>query len=406
MQVISRNIEATLIEQVRAARHDIGSPHYAIHFHLSNLQEKFRSEFQLRIAVNILSDVFKDQEGMILVSGDGDLFVLYRGTDRNLVEKAVFQLRYLFVDDPLANYEDGKENPSFSDVYDLALQWHAFYRVCNERMSLNTQEQVIATSMSEDHSDIHLLTPSRLLDIMGKLRGVDLLYPLRKQPICVLKSGQSVDQLRPVFYETYIQMQHLQRLLDVECELTSEPGLFHYLTQIIDRRVLALIGEKPEHYLHTPISLNLNVRTILSEDFLQFAQAIAPHKQSSIVVEVHIADVFSDMRAFLTARDIVQEHGHRICLDGLIPRSFVQIDRERLGFDLAKVAWNADVADDLSERHNARLVEAVQQCGANRMILCRCDSHHAITYGHALGISLFQGRHPDHVVSPNTTLEN
>ena len=158
--------------------------------------------------------------------------------------------------------------------------------------------------------------------------------------------------------------------------------------------------------LDRPASLNLNVETLLSEHFTRFDEQIKPSVKVSIVIEINVADVFSDMTAFEAARDKVQRMGYRVCLDGLSSKSFMQLDRAQLGFDLAKLQWNADIASDLQTEENRELVNAVKKCGANRIILCRCDNRQAVEYGQVLGISLFQGRYLDSLLDPHSTIEN
>jgi hypothetical protein len=126
----------------------------------------------------------------------------------------------------------------------------------------------------------------------------------------------------------------------------------------------------------------------------------------SIVIEIQIADVFADMGAFMVAKETVQKLGYRVCLDGLTALSFTQIDRERLGFDLAKLQWNMDLEGDLKSRESKQLSDAVRHCGPNRIILCRCDNRQAVDYGQALGISLFQGRFLDKIIDPTSKVEN
>jgi c-di-GMP-related signal transduction protein len=110
------------------------------------------------------------------------------------------------------------------------------------------------------------------------------------------------------------------------------------------------------------------------------------------------------MSAFLTAKDVVQKLGYRVCLDGVTDLSFPQIDRKRLGFDLIKLQWNAET--EYKEARDKKLVDAIKECGNSRVIMTRCDNEAAVKYGQALGISLFQGRYLDSVVNPKSQLQN
>ncbi len=391
-----------MLSEVRAVKNDYGSK-YALHFHLSALHPEYNSEFQQRIAVNIINDVFRDQDGYIFAARDGDIFAMYYGEERSRLEKSIFQVRYLYADDKLAYNNDGSENDDFCTTYDLAFQWRPFYRLCSERMETVTQAQNVEVIPDTERTD--LLTPRRLAAIEAEMQKMELELAMRTQPICAVK--QDTENVRPVYNEAYVNMVHFRQLLNTECNLFSDLWLFKYLTEVLDKYVLDIISGRPTLYMKSPVSLNLNIKTVLSDHFTRFFRAVSKHLKPSIVVEIQVADVFADMPSFLAVRELVQEkYGQRICIDGLNTDSFVQVDREKLGFDLAKLQWNADLVGDLDSDANYKLKEAIKKCGANRIILCRCDNKYAIEYGHALGISLFQGRHTDKIINPEATIVN
>ena len=75
-----------------------------------------------------------------------------------------------------------------------------------------------------------------------------------------------------------------------------------------------------------------------------------------------------------------------------------------MGFDLAKLRWNPKMGTTSTK--DKSLIEAIKICGKNRIILCHCGSKEAIEYGKKVGISLFQGRYIDAIISPNAILVN
>ncbi len=405
MIVVTQNAEAKLLDVVRDLKGDVGD-NYALYFHLTALQEQHRSDFQIKIAVNILNDVFRDSEGIVVLSRAGDVFVVYHGSDKALLEKAIFQLRYLFVDDPLANHPDGSENEDFCTMYDLSFQWRAFFSLCNDLLGESTKqekEEEVNKQQIEERKTARNLNPKRLIQVMDALDTIDLGLALRRQPICAKPNQQ---EFRVVFEEMYINIGHLSTLLGGQYNLVSNRPLFKYLTLELDAYILQLLKTRPEVYLQRPVSLNLNLETVLSDMFVEFSEQVEAKKRSTIVLEIHVGDVFGNMPLFMKAQELAHRYGYRICIDGLTDVSFVQVDREKLGFDLAKLQWNADMVADLETEENKRLAEAIRVCGSNRMILCWCDSVHAIDYGHALGISLFQGRYPDRLLDPEATVIN
>lgn len=398
MRIITSNVEAKLVDLANDVK-DSGGSFYVVHFRLSKLSEVNKSAFHIKIAMNILNDLFVEENGEILKLDNFDVFLVYRGDDRNLLNKAIFQLRYLFFDDPLANLPNGKENKDFCEVYDLNFQWAEFSQLTSRIMS-DSMKNVLG---KDEVLNLPKATPKLIASLEEELNELRIDSAIRKQPIC---SYSDNGKLKPIFHEVYINIPHLQKLINTNIAITGNKWLFLYLTQKLDEKVIETISVNPESYLYMPISLNLNLDTVLSSDFEQFCE-IAKDFKCQVVVEIGVADVFSDINSFHIAIDFCKEHNHKICIDGLNNEAFIQVNRKNLGFDLAKLQWNADFKSDLEKgEENEKLIEAIQQCGSNRLVLCRCDDVNAIDYGDALGITLFQGRYPDRILDPDSKIEN
>lgn len=410
MRIITREPEAQLVELLNVIE-DNREGWQVVCFAFSRLLEHYRSDYQLKIATNLMNDILGDRDGAIYLCDDATIYVLVRHLSRGLMEKMIFQLRYLFMDDPLAYTMEGDENPEFATLYDISTQWRDFLDICKRRLTakVKTQRALPAPGAMEKVAErkkpkaMRLFTAANLAAIERDVRDIDLTTTIRRQPVCAAVPHMA---LRTVFDETYININHLRQSMGVEVDILSNRWLFKYLTQILDERMLDLIQRNPARYLANAISLNLNIPTLLSSRFTEFDAALSPANKTAIVLELQIADVFADMAAFLVAKDIVQKQGYRVCLDGVTELSFPQIDRQRLGFDLIKLVWNADSAPDLDSEKNRALREAIRQCGNNRVILTRCDTLAAVEYGQAMGLSLFQGRYLDSVVNPKATVMN
>ncbi len=415
MRVISREPEAHLIELLQLVE-DIPQGWQAIAFHFSKLLEHYRSEYQIKIATNLMNDLLGDRDGAIYLCEDSTIFVLVKNFPRALTEKMVFQLRYLFMDDPLSYTAEGDENEAFSTVYDLESGWQEYMSLIKRRLVTrvraaqgNIPRAAVAVAAGKPapepviHKKLLAFTASSLATIEHDMRDVDLTTTIRRQPICAALPEAPI---RTVFDEMYININHLRQSMGIEVDLLSNRWLFKYLTQILDERMLDTIQRNPVRYLTNPISLNLNIPTLLSTRFTEFDAAIKASSKASFVLELQISDVFADMSAFLLAKDTVQKLGYRVCLDGVSELSLPQIDRQRLGFDLIKLIWNSDSEQDAKSAKNIKLGEAVRACGNNRVILTRCDNKQAVQYGQALGITLFQGRYLDGMVNPKATVTN
>lgn len=460
MRIVTKDPEVHLIELLGLIEENL-SGWQAICFSFSQLREHYRSEYQIKIATNLMNDLLGDRDGAIYLCEDTTIYVMVRNFPKQLLDKMIFQLRYLFMDDPLSYTLEGDENPGFATLYEIENQWQDFSAIIKRRLVMRVRSVRAASTpdagevkaappqppkhtdtmpeqktapMSEPKispmpepvpaakpmkpyvslkpaprdadvakPDPSLCTASNLAGIERDLRDTDLTSAIRRQSICAAIPGAAV---RTVFDEMYIHINQLKENLGTKVDLLSNRWLFKYLTQMLDMRMLDTIQRNPIRYLANPISLNLNIPTVLSTRFVEFDAAIKPSTKVPVVIELQIADVFVDMPAFLAAKDAVQKMGYRVCLDGVSDISFTQIDRQRLGFDLVKLIWNADSAKEVKSDKNQKLAEAIRQCGANRVILTRCDNLQAVEFGQALGISLFQGRYLDMQINPRSGVKN
>jgi hypothetical protein len=405
MKVINKEPEAHLIEMITAVQEQ-REGWVCVCFAFAQLLEHYRSDYQIKIAINLMNDLLGDRDGAIHLCDDATIYVVVRNLPKPALDKMVFQLRYLFMDDPLAYTMEGDENPEFATIYVMEHDWDELNKAARKRWGLKVRaaqggNRPAAAPAAAPKREVRYFNAASLLAIERELKAVDLRAALRRQPVCAAVPGRAV---RMVFDEMYINIAALRQMLQVDVDLLSNRWLFKYLTQTLDIRMLDLIRQDSATYLISPLSLNLNVPTLLSEQFAAFDANIKPGMKVSIVIELQIADVFADMAAYLTARDAVQKLGYRICLDGVTDLSFPQIDRQRLGFDLVKLQWNAET-EARGEQSN-RLKEAIRACGSNRVIMTRCDNELAVRYGQSIGLSLFQGRYLDGQVNPKSAVQN
>ncbi|PIR31745.1 MAG: hypothetical protein COV36_07105 [Alphaproteobacteria bacterium CG11_big_fil_rev_8_21_14_0_20_44_7] len=373
--------------------------YYALHFCFSELLEHYKTDYQLKISVNIINDLLREAKGWVVITSDYDIFVVCEEAAPNALKKLVFQLRYLYMDDPLAYNDEGEDNERFCKFYELNENWAEFFGAARYKFK-ELDKNKPAQKLRPDAP--HFLSPEKLVNVEGELGKTNISPALRKQPICAAKA----DGFKTIFNEIYINIQSLSELISLNINLASNRILFRYLTQILDRRVLEIVRKSPQTYLRSAISLNLNIETLLSENFALFDSGLDAKTKKNIIIEIQLADLFNNMKAFMTAKNMIQKSGYRICLDGMDSLGFLQVDRNSLGFDLAKMFWNADIKSDIDSAENKRLKQAISDCGNSRVILSRCDNREAVYYGQSLGISLFQGRYIDSIIDPDSNILN
>lgn len=390
------SIESMLLDYTqRLARHPAGRR--AVIIHLSRLRPDNRRSYYIRIAANTFEGLVKHLSGQIFLLQNADIVFICKDASIAAIDAAVMRLRYLFGDDPLAADFADDAPDRFVTWYDLERDYPAFLALAEELHEQRTRRRKrLAAIPGGAQEERPPMDPEALGELMDALQRTDLSKIMRRQAICILLGDGAP---RALFREIYISIPDLSDAVLPRHDIASERWLFQYLTQRLDKRVLALLREQDDPATAHSYSLNLNISTLLSREFLQFDQALKPDARGTIIIELQKVDIFADPGAYLFARDFLRERGYRLCLDGVSAVTLPFIDREGLGLDFVKMFWTPDMADPLHTERTDAFRDALERCGRSRIILARCESEEAIRFGQSVGIRLFQGRHIDRLLS-------
>lgn len=238
------------------------------------------------------------------------------------------------------------------------------------------------------------LTPAELARISKALANTDFSNMIRRQFVCVVLDDIAPS---PMFEEVFVSIADLGETILPDVSLTATPWLFQDLTETLDKRVLTTVSRHDDGAFYRDFSLNLNVSSILSEDFRDFDKGIRGNMKASVVLELQPIDIFSDFPMYVKARDFAQSLGYKICIDGVSVRNLPFIDRERLGADFVKLTWQPDLPDLLAQ--DEKLKEKILSIGSNRTILCRVDDEKALNFAKESKITLLQGRYIQHLLN-------
>lgn len=238
------------------------------------------------------------------------------------------------------------------------------------------------------------LTPAELARISKALANTDFSNMIRRQFVCVVLDDIAPS---PMFEEVFVSIADLGETILPDVSLTATPWLFQDLTETLDKRVLTTVSRHDDGAFYRDFSLNLNVSSILSEDFRDFDKGIRGNMKASVVLELQPIDIFSDFSMYVKARDFAQSLGYKICIDGVSVRNLPFIDRERLGADFVKLTWQPDLPDLLAQ--DEKLKEKILSVGSNRTILCRVDDEKALNFAKESKITLLQGRYIQHLLN-------
>lgn len=387
----------------RLARHRLGR--LCVHLHMSKLMPENRKDTDLRGASQIFQGTVAQIDGQFFQMSNGDLLAVFKEDSIDSIQSALVKLRFMFADDPLMVEAENFSKSKFATLYRLQTQYDkllALAQVLDRQrdagdgndimITEENREQVLASKNVEQQrrSKGVPMDPDLLARVEKALAQTDLSSHIRRQTISAVV-GKAPPQ--EIFTEVFVSIGDLRETMLPDTDMGSSPWLFQHLTETLDQRVLSIINRQDDRTLSRDISINLNVGTIMGPEFLAFDDNLGAGTRGSIVLEMNHVDIFANLSDFLFARDFVHERGYRICIDGLNHRTLPFINRKRLGADMVKLIWNADMERVIRTAEGKLLKEIIQHNGASRVILCRVEEPRHIEIGQYLGLTMFQGRH-------------
>ncbi|HXQ52610.1 MAG TPA: hypothetical protein VN802_16055 [Stellaceae bacterium] len=371
----------------------------AVAIHLSRLRPDNRGTHQIRIAANTFESLVKQFEGQIFVLQQGDIVFICREDNVVSIDAAVTKVRYLFGDDPIASQADDNTD-GFATWFNLSDGTGAFQDFIDElRREEDKRRKRVSSLVGPQSSERQPMDPLGLHELISTIARADLSNILRRQSVCAFGPGEPP---KPIFRELYVSIADLRDAVMPRRDIASDRWLFQYLTQTLDKRVLALLRKVDDSALSQSFSLNLNISTLLSPEFQAFDNSLKAGARGSIVIEVEKVDIFADLGAYIFARDFVRERGYRLCLDGMTRLTLPYVDRASLGLDLVKLIWSPDMADGSDGDRQHEFLAAIERIGKTRLILARCDTEQAVAFGHKAGIRAFQGRYIEKLQNPTS----
>ncbi len=371
--------------------------YYAVHIHLSGLRASNRKPHFINIAARTFDNLQNNFDVTLFKLDNADLTLLCKDVPVDEIDPAMHKARQLFSEDPLTDSEDGSIDDRFSTWYDLAQQGD--FASFNETVNRLSEEAIerqrkAAELLSPNALPGERMQPKDVADITLQLQTVEIDDLIKEQTAVVVHPGGRGDVL---FKEQFVAMAALQKRVAPKVNLFGSNWLFQFLTETIDRRVLGVVARQDFEFMTDPISLNLNISTVLGREFQHFHQK-AGGFSSRIVIELQLIDVFSDMTAYADARDMMQENGYRVLIDGLNPLSLQFFDPALLESNLIKVNWGPEFKNEDSQARLEDMSQVVKNVGKDNVILGRVDSEDAVVWALSLGIRRFQGFYIDTIV--------
>jgi len=402
-EVLPKQEELLLDYAERLARHLPGRR--AVHLHLSALQPHNRRQQHIRIAANSCDSLVQRYDGQCFVLSNNDLVVVVRDAPIAQIDDVVLRLRYLFSDDPAVSQAESAEGETapFCTWYELEQDHASFCAMARRMLEQAERHKPLPNAKATKETDNDGKKPHRPIDAeyLGRLvkaiETADLTSMLSRQQIAAIVPGNNI---KPVFNEIYVSMDALRHRLAPDVDLFANRWLFQVLTEAVDLRLLRQLPAL-ERQVPMSTSLNLNIATLMSEDFLTFDRELRQHVKKSMVIELQSIDVFGNIGSFHFLREFLRERDYKICLDGLSHLTFPLLQRNDIDVDFYKVIWSPELNEMEGSLGLARFREAIECCEPTHVVLSRCEDEGAITFGQKLGITLYQGHHIDTLLSPD-----
>lgn len=357
----------------------------AIIFHLSRLSASLRDDKPLRVATNILMEVVDKFTGRLFVLRGRDVVIVCKGLTAKAISEAAEALCYLFSD---GHAKDAIESILYT-VYDLEIGYPQFLKTIRDLRDAEARQLEKKARAQVQGRSLH----RRVSDLIDAMSGIDLSNTIQRQTAWSIVPGKKP---QPKFDELFVSIERLQRVLDADFEITKDRQLFQYLTQWLDKYVLTRLAWE-QFGVSRPVSVNINLATLHSAEFLKFDNERASGWRGRTIFEVQLSDVWSDVSAYLAIADLVKQRGYFRCFDGVKHDALPCLNLQNLKVDLVKILWD-DALLQLDGAARRNLSHAINEFGSKRFVLIRCASKEAIQVGHSLGIHLFQGWYCDRLI--------
>ena len=365
-----------------------------LYINLHDLGENARSQQNKKAIVDVFMPLVKKSAAKVFVLPNEDILIIFNKTAQDELSSSLVRVYFILQSDDKLKNAESLENAGIIVFYDLGTEYtdvsKRIVAACQKKQeqSFLGRERDMSFFNTSNKRFRRELTPDMLAKVQKIISVADFSSFIRRQAICAI-IGKSAPQR--VFEEVFVSIPDMRDSLLPEVEITANPWLFLALTETLDKRVLEIISRHDDGALIGNFSVNINVSTILSDDFLHFDDSINGAMRQSIVLELQLVDIFSDIRSFILAKTFAKTRGYKICIDGITVDKLKYLNRANLDCDLMKIVWHPSFVDIINE--DKHFMDYVNKAERAKIILCRIDDANAVEVGNSLGINLYQGRY-------------
>ncbi len=348
-----------------------------LYVNISKLKPKNRHPKFVRIITRLFDDLVSIANSTLFVLANGDFAILGKNITDKVVGDAIEKLRRGLITDPIWS---SKSSSEFTRVYQPE-EFDDFYKKIEDMMNEdgNINEVINRKPLEAGQIDA----------VKEHLDMVNIVDVVKHQGVIRLENSSNY---RRLFDEYFVAVKDLSRNFDKNVDLVGNKWLFLYLTQTLDKKTMSSFVVSDIKKRTGKISINLNLSTINTPDFINFEQYIKSMDQK-IIVEVQPIDMLNNMRAFFNAKEKLHKLGHEILLDATSLEMLQSINVKALGVDYVKLFWH-DLMDDYNTK-SQEIRALFEEIGYNKIILAKCLDEKALRWGIKNGIRSFQGPYID-----------
>lgn len=376
-RVANFSAERYLLDSMnRIAKNPLG--YSVLYVNVSKLKPKNRHPEFVKVMAKLFDGLVGATSGLLFILNNSDFAILGKKITQETVEEAVKKLRQGLSSDPILYSHDSQD---FAHVYNFPEDFQSFYKLIEENIAKGGEpEEFIITKRQ--------ITAGQIEDVLAHLDRIDIAEIVKHQSVMQIGGPKKFEV---VFQEFFVAVKDLSAQFDKNIDLVANRWLFSYLTQTLDKKTISAFPAAELKNWPKQISLNLNLSSVFSREFVNFAKNFM-HDDQKVIVEVQMMDAFNNLPLFFEAKEVLHRGGHKLLIDAMSPDMLQMLNAKRLGADMIKIFWEPLLEYDGS---NENLHQTIDKFGAENVILAKCVNETAVRWGMGYKINKFQGPYVD-----------
>ena len=283
----------------------------------------------LRLAFEALEPLRHADRARSFDLADGSRAITWRGEAGSLLDRALTTLRHLLADDPaiadIAQIAPLYVLPRDADIMREAL-----------RATIPTAPEIILVSPRIPEK----LDPASLQSLEQSLLQVNVSRFARHRRVWRVADNK---KLEPAWDKRFLSVAELTATLLPNHDATADAWLYRRLTRTLDRRLLSLLAAPHELRAAGPLSLDLNIGTLLTPQFLHFDSALPAHLRGNLNIDLLPADILADPTAYIFARGFARARRYQVMIREVSLPLLLALDFKALDADLIELEFTPEL---------------------------------------------------------------